>query len=101
MSQGFLDGYAGIRLTLPNGREVTGKVLPLKRAVYYINLWGKPESRDQLLLEFPKEVGLEAEMDELTVEECWEVVDAFFGRRVKPGDPLPTPPAPAPTGTGS
>jgi hypothetical protein len=103
MSQGFLDGYNGIALELPNGRTVTGKVLPLARAAYYLGLFIKKDdgARDQIIAEFPAEVGLAAELNELTLEEFWEVFDAFFGRRAKPGAPAPTSPTPAPTGTGS
>src|SRR5437879_4441315 len=103
MSQGFLDGYAGIVLELPNGRKVTGKVLTLARAAHYLNLWTQKDAagRDAILMEFPKEVGLEHELNELTIEEFWEVFDAFFGRRAKPGSPLPTPSPAPPTGTAS
>jgi hypothetical protein len=105
MSQGFLDGYNGIALELPNGRKVTGKVLPLARAAYYLGLWmqrkTEPTVVHTILAEFPAEVGLAKELDELTIEEFWEVFDIFFGRRATPGAPPPISPTPAPTGTAS
>ena len=107
MSQGFLDGYNGIALELPNGRRVTGKVLPLARAAHYLGLWMKrkddPAAVATILAEFPAEVGLRDELNELTIEEFWEVFDAFFGRRAKPGEMAPPPAAPlqVPTGTPS
>lgn len=105
MSQGFLEGYAGLQLELPNGRKVTGKVLPLKRAAYYLSLWEQrvsdPQAKYKIFAEFPAEVGLAAELDELTIEEFWEVFNDFFGRRAKPGDPVPSNPTPAPIGTVS
>lgn len=75
-----------INLTLPSGREVTGKVPPLKRAFYFLGLLdltknGNNKASLELLDKFPAEVGLETELNELTVEEFFDVVHVFFARR--------------------
>ena len=104
MPQAFFDGYDGLELELPNGHKVKAKVLPLAKAVEFLRLWGKrkddPEAAYTILTEFPAAVGLVKEMDELTIAEAWDVFDAFFDRRTRPGNPAtpaPTPtPAPSP-----
>lgn len=84
-----LDGYDGLKITLPNGRPVSGKVLSLPRASYYrrqVSVEGSPAERqaieEEIIATFPKEVQLEAELNQLTLAEFWEVFWCFFGRRV-------------------
>jgi hypothetical protein len=75
-----------LEIRLPSGREVRGKVPNLKRALHYMGLLekvsrGDMRARLKLFNEFPKEVGLERELNELTVEEFFDVVNRFFARR--------------------
>jgi len=105
MSQAFFDGYAGMEIPLPNGRTVKAKVLPLDRAAHYLRLWAKrkddPEVPYTILAEFPKEVNLVAECNELTTAEFWDVFDSFFDRRVKRDGPTPAPTPAPPSGMTS
>lgn len=89
----YLDGPAGLRLTLPNGRTVVGKVLPLSRAQYYLRLQSQrtsatPEQeleiREKIITEFPGDVGLAEELNQLTLGEFWLAFWAFFAQRVPP-----------------
>jgi hypothetical protein len=78
--------YNEIELTLPNGRAVVGKVLPLKKALHFLTVVEKVEQGDamarfRLVKEFPKAVRLEKELNELTWAEFWDVVTRFFVRR--------------------
>jgi len=83
----FLAGYDGLRFTLPNGREVTAKVLPLGEALALLELYeqwrqtGNNDFRRQFVERFPPAVGLVAELNQLTLEEFWDAVGAFFADR--------------------
>lgn len=78
--------FGDLTLTLPNGNKVTGKVPKLKRAYYFMELLqgsgqGQRRATMRLLDEFPREVGLVDELNELTLGEFFDVVNAFFARR--------------------
>ncbi len=80
------DCYNDFTITLPNGREVTGKVPKLKKAFHFMTLLagsagGNNKATLKLLDEFPREVDLEDELNELTLAEFFDVVNAFFARR--------------------
>ena len=82
--------YLGkVPVTLPDGTLVHGKVLTLKRALEYGELYeaqltGDAKARMTIAQEFPAEVGLEDELNQLTMEEFWEVFNCFFGKREFP-----------------
>ena len=87
--------FNDIKLTLPSGREVTGRVPTLKRAMYFMGMLeevskGNQKARLLLMDQFPKEVGLEKELNELTVEEFFDVVNVFFARRGSASQPEQT-----------
>ena len=78
--------FNDIELTLPNGREVVGKVPTLKRAYYFMDLLHRSSNGDQkattkLLDEFPREVELEEELNQIRLQEFYDVVNRFFVRR--------------------
>lgn len=87
-----VEGYDGLKMTLPNGRVVVGKTLPLARAAYYLRLQEQMkvaapaevlELREQIITTFPAEAGLETELNQLTLGEFWMVFWCFFGLRVR------------------
>lgn len=100
MSQAFFDGYDGLELTLPNGHAIKAKVLTLEQAAHFLRLYGKrkedPEAMYAIMAEFPKAVHLPGLATECTVAEFWDVFDAFFDRRTRPGIPATPSPAPSP-----
>lgn len=79
-----------VEVALPDGRAVHGKVLPLRRALYYWDLYEQFASGDakqalrartKIIQQFPKEVKLEKELNQLTLAEFWEAFAVFFGDR--------------------
>lgn len=86
MSKHAQECFGEIHLTLPNGREVVGRVPTLREQLQVMNLMedvarGKFKARFKLVEWFPKLVGLQSELNELTIEEFFDVVNRFFGRR--------------------
>lgn len=78
--------FGEIELTLPNGRQCVGKVPTLKQQIEVMNLvnrvaQGHSKSQLRLVEWFPKLVGLDEELNQLTFEEFFDVVNRFFGRR--------------------
>lgn len=81
-----MECFGEIELTLPNGRQVRGKVPTLKQQLEVMALCediacGKRGAQMKLVMQFPKLVNLEEELNQLTFEEFFDVVNRFFGRR--------------------
>jgi len=96
-----MECFGEIHLELPNGRDVVGKVPRLKDQLKAMALLedmarGKRRAQLRLVMWFPRLVGLEEELNQLTFEEFLDVVNRFFGRRGSANSPqmAETPTAP-------
>lgn len=81
-----MSAYAGLPLTLPSGETCVGQIPTLKESFRFLGLFhrmqnGDPKAAQELIDTFPRAVGLEAELNRLTLPEFWEVVAAFFSPR--------------------
>lgn len=111
----FLAGTDGLEFTLPNGKKVTAKVLPMPVAAKLMQLWEQhldglkalrinaakpladqavdprtPEQRNAkyvLFEEFEKATGLAGQLG-LTWDEMWTVMGCFFSTRESPSSPV-------------
>lgn len=75
--------FGTVRMALPNGEIVVGKIPSLKQQLEFIRLCEQiesPSARLELQSDFPKAVGLEAELNRLRWPEFVDVVMRFFFR---------------------